>query len=240
MFANPDTFARLTDQQRGWLRQAANEAGLGTGDPATDDQELMTQLCDGGARASEATDADLESLRQAFDSVYASFEKDAATKDFVARIEDLKSSTPAGPTLTIPTGCTGTAPTSTPTTAPAPTASVLDGTYRWTLTGDDALAHGTPVDKTPLVMSGFPSTQTVTLKDSVWTMESIGQKESHTDGPGTFAISGNQATFTWPSGIVLTFTFTAAGDGTLTLAPVLPMDQGDIFVWTTHPWTKID
>ena len=44
-----------------------------------------------------------------------------------------------------------------------PVAAGLDGTYRWTLTKDDALTHGLPGDKTPESQATFPWDFTMTM-----------------------------------------------------------------------------
>ena len=51
-----------------------------------------------------ASDADLASLRRAFDPVYVRLAQDAQTKTFIQQIEELKRLTPSRP-QTIPAGC---------------------------------------------------------------------------------------------------------------------------------------
>ena len=179
-------------------------------------------------------------MRQAFAPVYTTLNNDPTTKDFIDRIDELKQSTDPGPALEIPSGCTDRA-AATPTDAPATTvvtgpgvATSLDGTYRWTITKDDALAHGTPNDKTPEILASFPSTNTMTMTNGTWALRN---PDGYAVG-GTYAVDGDRVVFNW-DGNVLTFAFTVDGDGTLHLDPQPPMDPGDQFIWATEPWTKI-
>jgi hypothetical protein len=142
-------------------------------------------------------------------------------------------------------GCGGQAPAPAASTAAATVASTgpdattrsLEGIYRWTLTDEDALAHGTPNDQTKTALdTGFPCTFTVTLRAGTWSMEQTTDSDIY---GGTYQATAEQLTFNWPAEhSVLLFTF-AVADGKITLRPVEPMDAGDRFVWSTRPWTKI-
>ncbi|TMK96602.1 MAG: hypothetical protein E6G40_10985, partial [Actinobacteria bacterium] len=109
LFANPGRFAKLSVQQRGWLRQAAREAAMGSTGLFEDEGRLVAKVCAAGGRLANASPADLAALRQALTPVYASLEQDPQTRGFIEAIQQLKRSTPDGPALTIPTGCTGQA-----------------------------------------------------------------------------------------------------------------------------------
>jgi hypothetical protein len=121
-----------------------------------------------------------------------------------------------------------------PQAAPAPVSTALDGTYEWTMTKQDALAHGTAHDKTPEALASFPITFTFVMEQGSWNMSDSVDTDT---GAGTFTITGNRIDFHW-SGSVLSFTFAKDAGGTLHLTAVQPMDPGDKFVWTTKPWTK--
>jgi hypothetical protein len=123
------------------------------------------------------------------------------------------------------------------TVAPAPTP--LDGTYGWTITEEDALAHGTPGDKEPESSALLPSTFTVTMDDGAWDIRYRDSGGDHDEGGGTYTVEGDQVVFDW-HGTLLAFTFTVDDDGTLHLEPQPPMNAGDQFIWTTKPWERID
>ena len=152
----------------------------------------------------------------------------------IGQITAMKSSTPAGPALTIPAGCAGRAPGQQASAAGTTVTSQLNGTYRWTLTARD----GTTT--TPDVNSEmkYPSIFTVTMRDGKWSMHHTGA-EVETDNPGdTYSVQGDRIRFHWDSGF-LTFTYTVDAKGNLHLKAVPPVPPDDTFVFTTHPWTKI-
>jgi TRAP-type transport system periplasmic protein len=239
LFANPGRLAALTGQQRGWLQQAAADA-VGTSVGLADrDAQLLTVMCKSGARFANASQADLAALRTAVAPVYANLEQDPKTKALIEQIQALKHSTPAGAPLAIPAGCTGVAPAA-PAAAQQQTPGDLNGTYRWTITKQDAFASKTE-DKSPEHLATFPWMFTMTLDNGTWTLSHREAGQVFTDGADTYTFEGDRLSFTWPQeGTVLTFTFSVDDKGNLHLRPVEPMNAGDQFVWATHPWTKID
>jgi TRAP-type C4-dicarboxylate transport system substrate-binding protein len=105
LIANPDSLSRLTSEQRGWVQQAATEAATQSTDLGDRDQELLTESCARGGRFAVASSADLASLQQAFEPVYADLEQDAQTEAFIGQIQQLKSTVTAAPALEIPAEC---------------------------------------------------------------------------------------------------------------------------------------
>src|SRR4029450_2325130 len=83
LFANPDRLGRLTEQQRGWLRQAPQDAAGRVAALADRDAQSLKNACRSGARFANASPADLAALRGAFASVYASLERDPQGKAFI-------------------------------------------------------------------------------------------------------------------------------------------------------------
>jgi TRAP-type transport system periplasmic protein len=226
LLANPGRLAGLTEQQRGWLQQAARDAAGRSAAIADRDAQSLRNACQSGARFADASQAELASLRSAFAPVYASLEQDPQTKAFIHQIQALKRSTPAGAPLAIPAGCTGTAPEQLAAGAGMAPAG-LNGTYRYLLTKEDARKVGDPeVDQ-------FPHVSTVKLRD--------GKVDGGCFGRGaTYSVTGDRITFDTPEyGYSMTFTFVADGAGNLHLTPVPPMDKGDAFQCSYKAWTKI-
>jgi TRAP-type transport system periplasmic protein len=226
LFANPGRLAALTGQQRGWLRQAAQDVTSRSASLADRDTQLLRNACQSGARFATASQADLAALRTAFAPVYASLEQNPQTKAFIQRIQALKQSTPAGAPLAIPAGCTGKAPeqpAGNTGTAPAD----LNGTYRYVLTKEDAGKNGGEN------LDEFPSVTTVKLED--------GQVDGGCFGQGaTYSVTGDRIMFNAPEyGYSMTFAFSADDRGNLDLTPVPPMDKGDAFQCSYKVWTKI-
>ncbi|HTJ37031.1 MAG TPA: TRAP transporter substrate-binding protein DctP [Dactylosporangium sp.] len=233
LLANPARLHRLTKDQQRWLATAASEATSRSPQLADQDAELVTQACAAGARFVNASAADLDALRQSLSPVTADLAKDPQTKAFIDRIDALKASTRGEPPLATPANCPGAAPSAE---AKGADTSALDGVYRWTLSVDDARSHGTANDQRHLD-DWYPTTFTATLRDGKWDSRQTADPGTTS---GTFAVSGNRMTFSWPAeNLTLAFTFTVGATGDLTLTPVLPMDPGDQFVWSTHTWTKI-
>ena len=83
--ANPDLDGRLTDEQRDWLRQAADEAAGRSSALADTDAQSLEDICAAGARLTEASEAELAALQKAFASVYADFRRDPETGEFLER-----------------------------------------------------------------------------------------------------------------------------------------------------------
>jgi TRAP-type C4-dicarboxylate transport system substrate-binding protein len=229
LLANPSRLERLTEQQRGWLQQAAQDAAgrsAALTEHANRDAQALKNACQSGARFANASPADLAALRKAFAPVYASLEQDSRTKAFIQRIQTLKQSISAGAPLAIPAGCTGNAPEqSAENTGTAPVD--LNGTYRYLLTREDARKAG------DLDVNEFPQVTSVKLQD--------GQVEGGCFGQGaTYLVTGDRITFNSPEyGYSMTFTFSVDGKGNLHLTPVPPMDKGDAFQCSYKPWTKI-
>lgn len=104
LVANAKTFAALSPEQQGWLRQAAADATAYSLKLPNFDQQKLNAACRLGTRAVIATRADLAALNKALTSVYTTIERDAKTTSFVHTIRALKRRTPAR-TLRVPAGC---------------------------------------------------------------------------------------------------------------------------------------
>ncbi len=227
LLANPARLSALSGEQRGWLKEAARDAATRSAVLEATDGQAFTDSCTGGARFAEASEADLAALRRAFQPVYASLRRQSATREFLARIEALKQSTPAEAGLTIPTECTGKAPRR-PSVRAARPPSDLNGTYRWVLTQKDA-------DKVGDRDTGYPHVNTIALKDGRLEGGCFG-----VDG-GNYSVKGGRITFhSIEFGDDATVTFSRDEQGDLHLEPVPPMDPGGAFECFYKPWTKID
>jgi TRAP-type C4-dicarboxylate transport system substrate-binding protein len=226
LLGNPERLAELSDQQRGWLEEAARVAAERSVGLVDKDAENLQKACQLGARFANASQEDLAALRDGFATVYASLEQDAQTKAFIEQIQQLKQSTPAGKPLAIPAGCSGKAPAQAD--AKAATASgELNGTYRHFLSKEDALRVG------DAEADQFPFVDTIRLR--------YGQVKGGCFGQGaSYSFSGNQIVFNSPEyGHTMTFTFARDGKGNLRLTPVQPMDPGDAFQCAYNPWIKV-
>ena len=226
LLANPDRVATLSQQQRGWLEQAARDAAERSVGLIDHDGQSLQNACKAGARFANASKADLAALNEAFAAVYSSLEQDPQTKAFIQQIGELKRSTPAATPLAVPAGCTGKAPAQ-PMKPSGTTPASLNGTYRYELTKEDARKfNDAEIDQ-------FPHVNTVKLRD--------GQTDGGCFGQGAaYSVTGNRITFNVPEfGGTLTFSFTVDGKGNLHLTAVQPMDPGDVLECSYKPWIKI-
>jgi hypothetical protein len=115
---------------------------------------------------------------------------------------------------------------------------MLNGVYRWTLTGEDAAASGTQ-PTTPENLATFPWVMTLTLDEGTWDLTVRSEGEDYVEASQEqFDVAGDRITFNW-EGAQLDFTFSVDAEGNLELTPVEPMEAGDQFVWSTYPLAKI-
>lgn len=105
LFANPSMLGSLTDQERTWLQQASDEATAYSRSLGSEEERSMRQACARGARFAIASTGELNALHRALVPVYRWLEQDPQTAAFIQEIEDLKRTSPRGPTPAVPAGC---------------------------------------------------------------------------------------------------------------------------------------
>lgn len=225
--ANPDVVGDLTAEQQLWLQQAADDAADRSTALVNTDADNIKLVCDAGARFAEASDTDLAAVREALSSAYADLQQDPETDGFIQQIEALKQSISPEAPLTIPAGCTGKAPELTASEGSAP--ARLNGIYRYTITKEDVIEFGMgdPAD--------YPTTNTVTLDGGEFSV-----RGPYGGFSGTYTVEESRISFHVPEyDVTNTFTFSIDDDGNLHMKAVPPMDPGDAFEFTVHPWTRI-
>jgi TRAP-type C4-dicarboxylate transport system substrate-binding protein len=225
--ANPDAVADLSADQRAWVQQAADAAADRSASLVDTDARSLKDACEGGARFTEASETDLTALEATFAPAYAALGQDSETNAYIEQIQELKQSVTPEETLAIPTGCTGNAPQEPVASKKAP--AFLNGVYRWTITKEDVIKHdmGDPAD--------YPSTNTATLDGGEFTV-----RGTYGGFSGTYTVEEDRISFHVPEwDLTTTFSFTIDDDGNLHLEPVPPIDPGDAFEFSVHPWTRI-
>jgi TRAP-type C4-dicarboxylate transport system substrate-binding protein len=226
LFGNGAALGKLTGEQRDILRRAGDLAVKHAIAAAPVDAELALDYCT-AARVVTAPDRDLAALRRKSAPVYAQMERDPGTREAIAAIRALKAQLPPRAPVEVPASCSEPpSQQELPARDPKP----FDGTYRWRLTREGAARAGTTADPD----DNFGDVNTMTLRDGHWLLG--GADLDH----GTFEVRGDRIVFDWPRvDSVLTFTFVRHDDGTLDITPVLPMDQGDQYVWASGPWRRV-
>jgi TRAP-type C4-dicarboxylate transport system substrate-binding protein len=229
LFANEQSFSRLSDEQRRILRAAAAATVRHVVAKYPPDAILARGACLNRRRMVLATAAERAALLRAAQPVYRMLEADPQTRRFIKQIQAWKQTTPPDPPLVLNASCMREQAAARAVGSRSP-ATLLDGTYRWVLTGSDARAYWGASAST----ADLPMVSTTVLRNGTW----------RTAGPdhdgGTFSVRGHRLRFVWPRiPSILVFRFARDSDGTIHLKPVLPMDMGDQFVWAYKPWKRI-
>ena len=135
LYANADTYAGLTDEQRTVLGDAA-VATQKWAVEQTSDLEAGRSFCGEGGTVVRASDADVAALKKATAPVADQIAAAGDNTEAIAAIEELKQA--AAPPVVAPT-CTST---SQEKHAPGKAEARLNGTYRFTVTADEIRAAG--------------------------------------------------------------------------------------------------
>jgi TRAP-type C4-dicarboxylate transport system substrate-binding protein len=238
LIANPHRLARLSATQRAWLRQAAMEAQAYSVANAKSDRAAVADLCATGVRFVEAPAGTAAALRRAFSSAYSKLDRDAETRRYIERIQQLRSALPPEQPLRVPPACSVHHPA--PVGAgPAVASSVPDGVYRTRLSaGDLRRAHITGLD-----VARYAGTETLTIARGRWRL----------DQEGSFGRSRASGTY---SGTPLRTVWTVLKENG---APARPLDQSryslsygngvlrviarpsdlESALYSSHPWERI-
>ena len=234
LFANPQRLSGLSDEQRTWLQQAAADSAARSTSFFVREAPIVRSLCQQGARFSNASAADLASLRRAFAPVYARLAQDPETKTLIGRIEQLKRATRPGPAASIPPRCEGPARNTAPAAVGVTDPSVLNGVYRVSWTQKELLAAG------PAASYTHPSygVVTLTLRDGSYRF----QPQTPPTCSGTYTVSRSLVTIrprpvSYCHGVV-TARWSLRG-GELRLHVLGTTDTGEPIIWGGKPWKKI-
>jgi TRAP-type C4-dicarboxylate transport system substrate-binding protein len=142
LFVNNAAMAALSEQNREFLREAAQATiAVKTVTDHTHESEDNDILCRRGLIAfDQASPAQVDGLRHAYEPVYQWVREDTATSGFVDRIQKLSDSTPVDPAIDGPAECTA----ANTGAAAQQEVTPVDGTYTVNTTVDDLKAAGIP------------------------------------------------------------------------------------------------
>jgi TRAP-type C4-dicarboxylate transport system substrate-binding protein len=138
--ANPGSWIRLTDAQRGWLVQAAKGAVADTATLQANTEDIANMCRRNKVKIISASENQITELGRAFKPVHDSLRADETTAGYLDRIQAIKNrlgSTESGQPIDCP-ALTGR--TSSSSTAKDNLASRLDGNYTFTSTDKEMLA----------------------------------------------------------------------------------------------------
>jgi TRAP-type transport system periplasmic protein len=235
LIVSPARLSTLTHEQRAWLQQAALDTAARSTSLVDRDARAATEACKYGSRFANASGADLAALRRAFTGVYDNLEHDTQTKAFIARIERIKASTPAGPPLAIPRGCavkTRRTTSSVDAAAGKKPASVLNGVYRVRWTAKELAADGTSSS----YARRNAGVVTMTMRDGQFTWRVMPPPNC----AGTYTVSGHTVSikFTVYCHGLVDATWSVQNDR-LHFRVSRATDSGDRILFGRKPWAKI-
>ena len=221
----------VTRAELGVLREAARAAPPDVADALRKlDEERLAVICRQDLKLAFASPRALTRLGQAFRPVYASLERDAATRATLARIEQIASS------LGEPSEAVSCGDDEPPPSA----AAIPDGRYEVTITPRDALRAGIARDD-PLVKQGVTH---VTLELDKGNFTLVSDKDP--DGAeGTYSVYRDRIEVTDIAGVSFTARWSFE-DGSLRfedvsdpVRPGVPGSGYELVTWSSHPWTKV-
>lgn len=244
ILGSPARFAKLSDEQRGWIARAAAEAekfSQGSSGAAALDQADLDQACKfGQLKAAEATAAELASYRAATAPVLAQLEQDTATKARIDQILALKAGT-RSERLVIPRGCRAK-PTPAP---PSKKAFPARGVFRYTLSKAEILRITPGMDDAH--MKETVGTYTWTFSPGRLSLVQTGCDCSYASShwKGRYTLAGDRFNVTWLMdkklcGTQCRQTARWTYDGKALRFFALTSDPYDIVNWGAgKPWVRI-
>ena len=233
LVANEDAFGRLSDEQQGFLREAAAKAVRYVAQNAPTEADLAAVYCRNGGAVAFAAEADVASLERAARPVYEVLEEDPQTKELIEQIRVMKARLSARPGAS-PAACGS----SVGSRAPAPTSTEAsefpEGVYRADVPAEYLIERGMD-SQTAHDLGGI---WTLTIKDGRWR----GHTQSalnHPDCGGTYSVKAGRVSLRddecGASHVVMTARWKLE-DGELTFFDIR---VGRPLEWGSKPFKKI-
>ena len=131
----------MTDQQRAWVRQAADAATKASVDVTYDESAAATTLCAQGVRFIDASASQLAALHDAVRPVIDKLAADPVNGPLLAEIQQIAAKYPQVEEPDVPSSCRSAAPTQA-SAIPEAASNLPNGTYVEQLTAADIAAAG--------------------------------------------------------------------------------------------------
>lgn len=165
LVVNRQRLDSLTDEQRGWLRDAAQAATKASVDAAYDESSIAASLCKVGVRFVSATDNEIAAIKAKLAPVITSLAADPVNGPLLQEIQAIAAAHPGVDVPNVPADCARiSAASPAPSAIPTTTATIPDGTYRQTVTQADLDAAG--VGNGP----GFTGIWTLKIADGTYAL----------------------------------------------------------------------
>jgi hypothetical protein len=138
------TYDSLSDEQQGWVREAAEQAVAASVDADYDETTPARRLCDAGVRFVSIAPDQLAGLGEAFAPVIDGLAADSANAELLSGIQAIAAEYPAAEVPDLPAECSQVEPAPPVEAAPVPdeTAGIPDGVYRAEISEDDVESFG--------------------------------------------------------------------------------------------------
>jgi TRAP-type C4-dicarboxylate transport system substrate-binding protein len=181
-----DVRSGLSEEQQNVLQDAADATLDWVLDTLPTDNEAAATFCDEAGKISAASQADIHSLVAATRPVVDELRQDATTADLIDSIEELAAGDP------------GTEPVTACPKAGASDVSLVNGTYAFTMTADQARAAGVTDE---FMIDENAGDYVITFKDGDYQLTqdySTGPKAgTTTHGAGGYTLKGSRLTWFW-------------------------------------------
>lgn len=136
-------FEGLDDQQREWVREAAQTARTASVEGDHHETEAVRALCDQGARFPAATQADVAAIRDAVEPVLTALAADPVDGPLLEIVRAVSERNPGVTELEVPRFCrTPASPRDRVESVPTTRSAIPPGTYRMDLTAQDIADAG--------------------------------------------------------------------------------------------------
>jgi TRAP-type C4-dicarboxylate transport system substrate-binding protein len=135
-------FDALTEQQRGWVREAAERATRASVDATYEESAIATQLCAKGVRFAMAAPDQLAALRTKFRPVIDRLSADPKSGPLLKEIQAIAAADAEPDVPTVPIACQQEQEKKQLGEIPTTTSAIPDGIYRVELTVADLEAAG--------------------------------------------------------------------------------------------------
>lgn len=155
----------LTDEQRGWVVQAARQASQVSTEATYDETTVARDLCDEGVRFVAASDAQLAALRTALEPVLDRLADDPESGALLDDIQAIAAAHPEADVPDVPASCTSiVADGGGGNDVPDEVSALPDGTYRVEIRLADVEAAG--ISNGP----GWTGTWTLTVEEGTYVL----------------------------------------------------------------------
>lgn len=139
---NQELWDSLTDQQRGWIQQAADQAVQASVDGDYPDDEIAWQLCARGVRFKAADPGQILAVREAVQPVIDRLAEDPDDAPLLLEVQGAADLHPNQDSITVQDSCTTVANLPDASDIPATLAPIPNGTYRKQVSEEDVAAAG--------------------------------------------------------------------------------------------------